>query len=50
MILLPYEYFSLLKKIIRFRDLDWASEEFEEKFTILCEKEQYKDKILASLH
>lgn len=50
MILLPYEYFSLLKKIIRFRDLDWASEEFEEKFKKLCEKEQYKDKILASLH
>ncbi|BCS81950.1 protein kinase family protein [Anaerocellum diazotrophicum] len=50
MILLPYEYFSLLKKIIRFRDLDWASEGFEEKFKRLCEKDQYKNKILASLH
>ena len=50
MILLPYEYFSLLKKIIRFRDLDWASEGFEEKIKKICEKDQYKYKILASLH
>ncbi len=48
--ILPYEYFSAVKKVLKLGNLDWASEGFEEKINRICEKYKYKDKILTSLH
>lgn len=39
MIFLLYEYFFFFKKIIRFKDLDWVFEGFEEKIKRICEKD-----------
>jgi len=50
LLLLPYEYFSVVKKVLKLGNLEWASKGFEEKINRICERDEYKHKILASLH
>lgn len=50
LLLLPYEYFSVIKKILKLGNLEWAFKGFEEKINRICEKDEYKHKILTSLH
>lgn len=50
LLLVPYEYYAVIKKILKLGSFDWANDAFKEKIEKICEKSLFKRKIITSLH
>lgn len=50
LILMPYEYYSIIKKMLKLGDGNWSSIAYKDKLIRVCERSFFKRKIMTSLH